>query len=150
MEGAGGNLGWMALGAAFFTMLGILVRQFVPLRRLKVEAEQQLRDDLFSRVAVLEATLERERLRREADRRIHEAERSLDRHKIGNVTQCLDAVLLMLETSPEKAPEIVARIKEMRSAQIEAEAKESAIIRAAMIRDAEEAEEAAREIEEHV
>lgn len=125
-ESAG--FGWTAAGAwaSFLALMGIIVRQVGPWRKQSIEAEQRLRDNLLARVEKLERVLDRERVR-------HEAERALDRHKLNNVTQCLDAVLLMLEAAPERAAEIVARIKMMRGDQRQAEALEKAAIHAAEI-----------------
>jgi chromosome segregation ATPase len=60
-----------------------------------------------------------------------EAERAVDRHRINNLTACLDALLLLLETAPERAAEHVSRIKEMRAMQMTAEAAEKGAIHAA-------------------
>lgn len=66
-----------------------------------------------------------------------EAERAVDRHRLNNVTACLDALLLLIETAPEKAAQHVARIKEMRAAQMTAEAAEKGAIHAIAIERAE-------------
>jgi hypothetical protein len=95
-------------------------------RRQVSADEQTLRADLLRRVERLEQTLDRERLR-------HNAERALDRHRLNNITQCFDAMLMLIETTPERASEIVTKIKEMRAVQMKAEAQEKAIIRAAEI-----------------
>lgn len=108
------------------SLLGIIIRQILPWRRQVDEVAQHLRDDLLRRVEKLERTLERERLR-------HNAERALDRHRLNNVTACFDAMLLLLEMNPGRATEIVVKIKEMRATQILAESEEKAIIRAAEI-----------------
>lgn len=115
-----------ALILAAISLFGILIRQIGPWKRQADEAAEHLRDDLLRRVQRLEKTLDRERLR-------HNAERSLDRHRLNNVTQCFDAMLLLIEMNPDKASEVVHKIKEMRSSQILAEAEEKAIIRAAEI-----------------
>lgn len=119
------GFGWTAAGAwaAALGILGLLIRQIGPWRKQTTEAEQKLREDLLKRVERLERTLDRERIR-------HEAERAVDRHKLNNVTQCFDALLLLIEAAPERASETVAKIKEMRSAQIKAEAVEKAAIHA--------------------
>lgn len=122
---------WTAAGAwasfaALLGLLGVVVRQYVPLRKTNLDADQKLREDLLQRVEKLEAQLERQQVR-------HSAERALDRHRLNNVTQCFDALLLLIETAPEKAAEAVVKIKEMRKAQLIAEAEEKAIIRAADI-----------------
>jgi hypothetical protein len=121
---------WGAVGAwgAFLSLLAIIVRQVGPWRQITQGAEQKLRNDLLGRVGVLEKKLDKERA-------IHNAERAIDRHVLNNVTQCFDAVLLMLEAAPEKATEIVAKIRHMRDAQIKAEAAEKAAIHAMLIRE---------------
>jgi hypothetical protein len=108
------------------SFLGIFVRQIVPWKKVIAESDVLFRRDLLSRIEKLERMLERERSR-------HNAERALDRHRLNNVTQCFDALLLLIETAPDKATEIVAKIKTMRAEQLRAEAQEKAIIRAAEI-----------------
>jgi hypothetical protein len=119
---------WTAAGVwiAALSFLGLLIRQMIPWRRQISEDEHHLRSDLLQRVEKLEGKLERERMR-------HNAERAIDRHRLNNITQCFDALLLLIETTPEKASEIVVKIKEMRAVQLKAEAEEKAIIRAAEI-----------------
>jgi hypothetical protein len=106
--------------------MGIIVRQVGPWKKQAAEAEQRLREDLIKRVEKLERSLDRERIR-------HNAERALDRHRLNNVTQCFDALLMLIEMNPEKSAEAVVRIKKMRATQVLAEAEEKAIIRAAEI-----------------
>ncbi|WP_293875593.1 hypothetical protein [Sphingomonas sp. UBA978] len=67
-----------------------------------------------------------------------EAERASDRHRINNLSQCLDALLLMIEMDPSKAAAAAAKIKAMRATQMEAEAVEKATIHAAEITTAKE------------
>jgi predicted RNase H-like nuclease (RuvC/YqgF family) len=62
-----------------------------------------------------------------------EAERATDRHRINNLSQCLDALLLMIEMDPSKAAAAAVKIKAMRATQMEAEAVEKAAIHAAEI-----------------
>jgi hypothetical protein len=112
--------------ASVLGLIGLWVKFGPNWRKVAVSADERFRDDLLKRLAKLERTLELERAR-------HEAERSLDRHKLNNMSQCFDAVMLMLEAAPEKAAEIVAKIKLMRAAQIQTEALEKAAIHAAEI-----------------
>lgn len=114
--------------AAAFVFLGVLVRQFVPWRKVRLDADMQLRSDLLERVTKLEKQLEQERIR-------HDAERRADRHQLNNVTTCFDALLLLIEMEPSRAKEAVQKVKEMRSAQMIAEAQERATIMAAQIRE---------------
>jgi predicted RNase H-like nuclease (RuvC/YqgF family) len=62
-----------------------------------------------------------------------EAERATDRHRINNLSQCLDALLMMIEMDPAKAAQAAVKIKAMRAAQMESEATEKAAIMAAEI-----------------
>lgn len=62
-----------------------------------------------------------------------EAERATDRHRINNLSQCLDALLLMIEMDPTKAAQAAAKIKAMRASQMDAEATEKAAIHVAEI-----------------
>lgn len=122
-----------SVATAVLGLLGLIIRQIIPWRRADAEAEAQFRAELLAReialtarVSKLEHTLNRERLR-------HNAERAADRHRLNNITQCFDAMLILIEMNPDRAPEIVVKIKEMRSAQMLAEAEEKAVIRAAEI-----------------
>lgn len=107
------------------------IKQRAKMRELNIGSDERLRGDLLARVTKLERTLDRAHAR-------HEAERALDRHKINNLTQCFDAVMLMLEAAPERGQEIVTRVKAMRESQIAAEAIEKAAIHAAEISHAAE------------
>lgn len=122
---------WTAAGAwaTFIVILGALgavVKLIGPWRKQTTDAEDKLRGDLMARVEKLERSLEQKD-------KLHAAERSLDRHKIRNLNQCLDAVLLILETAPEKTVEVVGKVRAMREAQLKAEAAEAAAIHAAEI-----------------
>ncbi|MGH8518883.1 MAG: hypothetical protein ACREUE_15635 [Panacagrimonas sp.] len=138
---------WAAAGA----LVAVLLRQIGPWRKQITETEEHLRrelveanDALSDKMAAMAAMQETERAASNArieklERRLekqqlrHNAERALDRHRLNNVTQCLDSLLLLIEMSPDRAAEVVAKIKEMRAAQMFAEAEEKAIIRAAEI-----------------
>lgn len=62
-----------------------------------------------------------------------QAERSIDRHRINNVTQCLDALILLIEQDPAKASEAATRIKSMRADQMKAEAAEKGAVAAIVV-----------------
>lgn len=113
-------------GASLLGILALVIRQIGPWRKQRDEAEEKLRTALTKRVRVLEKKIELKDAK-------HEAERTLDRHKIRNLVQCLDAVLLVLEKAPDKTPEVVAEIRAMRERQIAEEMAEAATIRAAEI-----------------
>lgn len=118
---------------AALTLIGIAVRQLVPWKKQENDSEAQFRDALIRRVEALEMKIERQEAR-------HRAEQSLSNHKLRNMTACFDAMLLMLEMTPERGPEIVTKIKAMRADQMKAEAREAAIIRAADIAGSEPGE----------
>jgi hypothetical protein len=111
---------------AALTLIGIAVRQIVPWKKQEHDSEAQFRDALIRRVEGLEGKIERQEAR-------HRAEQGLSNHKLRNMTACFDAMLLMMEMTPDRGSEIVTKIKTMRAAQMKAEAREAAIIRAADI-----------------
>lgn len=122
--------GW-TWGSGLLTILNILVggllvavvRTRPQLKKIANERESNL---LAERAE--EMTAMRERLER------LETERAIDRHRLNNVTACLDSLLLLLETSPEKASAHVARIKEMRAQQMLAESAEKGAMLAAVVK----------------
>lgn len=67
---------------------------------------------------------------------ICDAELAHSRHKVNNLGGTFDSMLMMLEVSPEKMPEIIARTKEKRARDIEMEAAERAHILAAALKAA--------------
>lgn len=121
-------------GAGILGLVGLLIRNIGPWRKQRDEAEEKFRNALSKRLAKVEKQLEVERARREA-------ERTMERHKIRNLTQCLDAVLLVLEKAPDKTQEVIAEIRLMRDRQMREEAIESATLRAADVAAALKAEE---------
>lgn len=130
-----------ALIVAALSLLGLLIRQIGPWRKQVIDEEAKFRAALVATNAALTERIDKvERLlRRERVR--HNAERAVDRHRLNNITACFDATLMMLEMNPDRAAEVVAKIKEMRASQMIAEAEEKAIIRAAEISaDEEEAD----------
>lgn len=84
-----------AIIVAAISLFGLIIRQIGPWRKQADEVASALRNDLLRRVTKLERTLDRERGR-------HNAERALDRHRLNNMTACFDAMLLLLEMSPER------------------------------------------------
>lgn len=100
-----------------------LVRAWPSIRKLNNEREANLLEERAADVKDL-----RERLARV------EAERAVDRHRLNNVTQCLDALLLLIEQDPNKAKEAASKIREMRADQMKAEAVEKGAISGASIK----------------
>lgn len=133
LRGMTGNWVGIALSAPLLVFAGYIVRQFVPWRKITIAADEKLRNDLLVRVGVLEDKLERKERQRIRAHNRHVAERAVDRHVLNNITQCFDAMLMLIEIAPDKTPEIVAQVKAMRAAQMLAEAQEKALIYAAEI-----------------
>jgi hypothetical protein len=112
-------------------IIGVFLRQIGPWKKQANDAEARLRDDLIRRVEKLEDRLDRQQIR-------HEAEKRLLTHKLRNMTANFDSMLMMLELSPERGPEIVKAIKKHRADQMVAEAQESAIVSVAELTEAPE------------
>lgn len=114
--------GWLLT----FSVIGALIRGWPAIVDATSRAKAALGDRRVSRIEKLEARIEEQRAS-------YEAEISILRHDLNNVSACLDALLLLLETAPEKAAEHVARIKAMRDKQAINQSAEKATIRAARI-----------------
>ena len=106
-------------------LLVAIVRTRPALKKIANEREASLLEERAQEMAAMRERLER-----------LEAERAVDRHRLNNVTQCLDALLMLLETAPDKAAEHVSRIKDMRARQMAAEAAEKGAIHATAIKGA--------------
>jgi septal ring factor EnvC (AmiA/AmiB activator) len=139
-------------------LLGVLLRQIGPWRQQLSDLEAKLRQEMHDQIAELHTQLKDERADHAAELKAyemqrdemgdnlhrlesqlnrqqlrHNAERALDRHRLNNINQCFDALLLLLRASPEKSADAVKMIEDMRAKQLLAEAEEKAIIRAAEI-----------------
>lgn len=123
-----------AIVLAALSLFGLLIEHIGPWNKQVSEAEHQLRADLLNRVGKLERKLDRIRV-------LHDAERSLDRHRLNNITQCFDGLLMLIKANPGKAAEAVKMIEELRAKQLVAENEEKAIIHAAIIANRVEEEE---------
>lgn len=140
--------GWI-LGVV--SLFAVLLRQVGPWRKQLTDLEARMREELKSQldeerklhleemavrtnerhrmseqIAKLEKLMSRQQLR-------HNAERALDRHRLNNINQCFDALILLLKANPEKSTEAIGLIEDMRGKQMLAEAEEKAMIRAAEI-----------------
>lgn len=108
-----------------------IVRTRPALKKIANEREANLlteraaeMEKMGERIEALETQIEQQRTR-------HEAERALDRHRLNNMDQCLTYLFMVFEKMPEKVPEAMAAVKEMRAEQLKAEALEKAAIHAA-------------------
>lgn len=118
-------------------LLTALLRAWQPFRKMKVDRDGELVATLITRVEKLETDLAGTRESLEAQLRLERAKHNgvmaLMRHRLNNVTACLDALLMLLEHDPSRAAEAVKRIKEMRGRQAELEASEKNAVIAASI-----------------
>ena len=116
--------GWLTAGGAwatFLAMIWFIMRQVGPWRKQTSDASDKLIGRLERRLDKVEKQLAVERrmnyiqtARLEAR---HAAQRALDRHKFVNADSNLDALLRILEVSPEKAPEAARQAREARAVQ---------------------------------
>lgn len=102
------------------------IRSRPSIKQIEQTAEDKLRTDLIARVDKLEKKLDEERA-------LHEAQIAIMRHRLNNSDQCIDALLMLLETSPDKVSKAVGMIKQMRERQRRAEAEEKAAFHAANV-----------------
>lgn len=115
------------------------LRSRVPMRKMRIEADESLRSELLQRLATVEASSEKrvkdledklEAQRVEADHKLaaerarSDREIAILRHRSNNMAQCLDAVIMLIEAAPERATEHIIKVREMRSRQEVAEAAE--------------------------
>lgn len=126
------TIGTVLSGSTLLGIFYLIVRYVGPWRKQTTDATDALIKQLSDRLAKVEAG-------READRRMHyiqmariearhAAQRSLDRHKFNNADANLDALLRILEVSPEKAPEAARQAREARERQRQDEQLEAAEI----------------------
>jgi ABC-type multidrug transport system fused ATPase/permease subunit len=152
--------GWTLVGVwtAAIGLVGLLIRQIGPWKKQISDAEENIRKELHSQIQAMKDDIVRERLEHATEMRAfnlerdemgdrlakmekqlarqqlrHNAERSLDRHRLNNINACFDALLLLLKANPDKSADAVKMIEDMRAKQLVAEAEEKAIIRAAEI-----------------
>lgn len=123
-----GDFTWTSAGVwgAFLALLGIIARQVGPWRKQSMDAEQTFRDGLLKRVEVLEAKIESERAR-------HEAQMAIYRHRLNNVSQAFDAMMMMLKANPDRVAETIQLVEQMRADHLRAEALEKAALNASLI-----------------
>lgn len=114
--------GW----ALTFSVIIALIKGWPAIADAALKAKMALGDRRVSRIEKLEARIEEQRVS-------YEAEISILRHDLNNVRASFDALLLLIESAPEKAAEHVERIKSKRKEQDANQAAEKATIRAARI-----------------
>jgi hypothetical protein len=118
-----GILGTLFGGAGLGGILKTWLDHKRGVRKDTDEVALSLVNQLKQRVETLETASERERV-------LCDARLAVQRHRINNLSSNFDALLLLIEMAPEKAAEMVAKIKERRAAQEQAEAVEKAALAA--------------------
>lgn len=125
----------------FFQLIGFgglaiaIVRAIPALKKIANEREANLLSERFVEMEGMRARLNKLEEGRDTDRKDFEAKLESERgkhdretrryrHRVNNLQQAFDALLLLLEQIPEAAP-VVAKVKEMRARQLEAEALEA-------------------------
>lgn len=129
---------WTTVFVGILNLLlgGVLVsfiRTRAPLKKIEADREANLLSERAKEMQEMRERIDKLESILEQKDQNHEAERAIDRHRINNLSQCLDALLLLIEQDPSKAAEAAAKIREMRSQQLERESKEKATFRAAVV-----------------
>lgn len=114
--------GWALAG----TVILAVIKGWPAISDAATRAKTALGDRRLSRIEKLEAKIE-------VQRAAHEAEVGILRHQLNNVSACLDALLLLIETAPDKASAHASRIRQMRAEQAQTEAVEKVAVRSAKI-----------------
>lgn len=113
-----------------------IVKSWPAIKKIGADREANLLNERAEEMAGMRDRIERlEVLLTQKDKQ-HDAERAADRHRINNLSQCLDALLLLIEQDPAKAAQAAAKVRGMRADQLQRENAERATIRAAAITDA--------------
>lgn len=114
-------------------VLVALVRARPALKKIAADREANLLTERAEEMEAMRIRLSTLETKLEEKDRQHEAERRVDRHRINNLGQCLDALLLLIEQDPQKATEAAIKIRKMRNEQLARESEERAIVLAAVV-----------------
>jgi hypothetical protein len=135
-------------GGGFASVLLALVKIRPTLKKLAIDGDSKLREDLMAqlksqgadhsaRVARLETRLDEQRAMYEAridyERVAHASELTVMRHRMNNLDSCLTMLLTLIEENPSKAQAAAKRAREMRADQEARESAEKATIAAAQL-----------------
>jgi hypothetical protein len=140
------SIDWLGTAglAALFTLIGVIVRQLVPFRKVRIsefeavnKAQEAEISRLSGRIDTLEQKMDTDRERHEAqlafERATHSAELSLQRHATRGAKQILYSMLDMIEAAPRKAAVHAGKVRARLIELEEAERTEAATINAAKI-----------------
>ena len=143
--------GW---NTAFLLLLNIigggigvaLIKRKPALNKIANEREANLlheraaeMDSMRDRMKAMESRLEKQAAEHRAEKlawearieereRLYEADMALARHRVNNLDQSLQALLMLIEQDPAKAAEAAAKVRKMREEQLVREATEKATI----------------------
>lgn len=131
-------------GGSMLALLGLLIRQVGPWRKQASDEQQQLIKNLQDTINTVTTRLDKVEKQLHLERKLHfiqtarlearhAAQRALDRHKFVNADANLDALLRILEVSPDKAPEAAKQARKARAEQRDMERLEAAEIHKAEI-----------------
>jgi hypothetical protein len=132
--------------AGFVSVIAVFLKMRLPMRKLALASDEQLRADLMAqrreqdadhtaRVARLEGRLDDQKkayeTKLEYERVLHANDLATMRHRMNNLDQCLTMLLALIEENPEKAQQAAKRVREMREKQEASESAEKALLNAA-------------------
>lgn len=116
--------GWALLFMAVATYWKILPKLKEITNKREIDLLEKRGEDMKS----MSERLDKVEAERNADRKAHEAEVVLLRHRLNNVTQCLDALIMLIEAAPDKSAKHIEMIKKMRGQQRAEEALEKGAV----------------------
>jgi hypothetical protein len=131
---------------ACLTVIGVFVKMRLPMRKLALASDAELRADLMqqlkeqdadhkARTERLEGRIDDQKksyeTKLEYERIIHANDLATMRHRMNNLDQCLTMLLALIEENPEKAQAAAKRVREMREKQEASESAEKALLNAA-------------------
>jgi uncharacterized protein YigA (DUF484 family) len=126
------NFNSVLLGLLNLLIGGVLVtiiRTRVPLKKIANDREANLLTERAEDMEAMRGEIAELKAELKKQANMHDAQRAIDRHRINNLTACLDAFLMLVKQDPSKAAEAAAIIEEMRAKQMMAEAAEKGATR---------------------
>ena len=127
---------WTLVVVTIGGIIMAIIRQRGPWRKTEIDRESNLLNERAEEMEAMRTRIAKLEEKAEYKDALHQAERSVDRHRINNLDQCLTAFLMMVKKNPEDAATAAAMIEEMRAQQIEREKQEASAIHAAVIKAA--------------
>jgi hypothetical protein len=113
-------------------VLVALVKSRPALKKIANDREANLLEERAGEMESMRDRINALEARLQAKDELHDAERSRDRHRINNLSQCLEALLLLLKQGVPVQEAVVA-IEKMRTEQLARETAEGSAIKAALL-----------------